>query len=262
MKKLNKRLIFLLLCIFLVAPLFYSIDTTKTSPELVIATEALEKQQSSNTEKAQLSESNQETEPEQQPEQKQEPQPQQQPESKSTPEIKQQINTSTSTVRDRKFRLNNGTYKTGGEIVDYVKGNYNGLKLWNAFNEKYGAEVANTAAITLFYENGTLWEYTTGVCSAKHRINGDYRNCNYADINSAGFDAGLKQINTWYQRHRIAKLGGPNCQQSNSRDRSDPCVQLLIAWLHDVDNNIKITLDIYRDSGFNAWYGYRRAFTQ
>lgn len=159
----------------------------------------------------------------------------------------------------RSFRLNNGKYQKGSEIISYVKSNANGKKFWNAFNKKYGSEVADKIAITLFYENGTLWEKTVGVCSAKYQIGGDYRNCNYADINSNGLDSGLLQINTWYQRKRIAKLGGPSCTPQNSRDRADTCNKKLINWLHNPDNNLKIAMDIYSESGLSPWYGAKKA---
>lgn len=165
-----------------------------------------------------------------------------------------------SRVSEMTFTLYSGKTQKGDEIIQYVKSNPNGLKLWQAFFDKHGQEVADTAAVSLFFENGTLWEKTTGVCNRKYQINGDYRNCNYADINSAGMDAGLKQINTFYQRYRIAKLGGPKCEPKNSRDITDPCTKSQVDWLHNVDNNIKISLDIYSESGFSPWYGYKKAF--
>lgn len=163
-------------------------------------------------------------------------------------------------IETRQFRLNSGKYVTGKFILDIVKGNPNGLKLWQAFNDKYGQVIADTAGISLFYENGSLKVDSVGVCSKKYMIGGDYRNCNYADLNSAGFDAGLKQINTFYQRKRIEKLSGIKCQIVNSKDRKDSCTAQYIGWLINPDNNIKIALDIYSEQGFTPWYGYKRAF--
>ncbi len=164
-----------------------------------------------------------------------------------------------SSVLNRSYRRNNGTYITGNKIKEYVIGNPNGRKFYEAFKNEFGEEIGNKAVITIYYENGTLWEKTVGVCSSKYQIGGDYRNCNYADINSAGMDVGLKQINTFYQRDRIAKLGGPKCTHGNSRDRSDACNQKQIEWLHNLDNNLKISIDIYREQGFGPWYGAKRA---
>jgi hypothetical protein len=169
-------------------------------------------------------------------------------------------NNTTTSIAQRSFRLNSGRYVKGQYILNIVKGNPNGLKLWNAFNSEFGATVADTAAISLYYENGTLKTDTVGVCNPIHQIGGDYRNCAYADMNSAGMDVGLKQINTFYQAKRITKLGGEPCTFRDSKDRNDPCNQKKIAWLFNVDNNIKIALDIYREQGFRPWYGYRRAF--
>jgi hypothetical protein len=168
-----------------------------------------------------------------------------------------------SSIPARNFKLNSGKLITGQAILDMVKGNPNGLKLWQAFNDKFGTEVADTAAISLYYENGTLKTDSIGVCTAKYMIGGDYRNCNYADMNSAGLDVGLKQINTFYQAKRITKLGGEACSFGDSRDRNDPCNQKKLAWLLNVDNNIKIAIDIYQEQGnFDAWYGYKRAFNK
>jgi hypothetical protein len=174
--------------------------------------------------------------------------------------VSKNINKETSAVAQRSFFMNNGSYKTGQELLDYGYSNPNAQKLWNAFNQKYGVEIADIAIITLFYENGTFLEITTGVCSLQYQINGDYRNCVYADINSAGMDAGLMQVNTWYQRYRIAKLGGPSCEPRNSRDITDPCTASQVQWLHNVHNNIMIALDIYAEQGFTPWVGYKRAF--
>ena len=165
-----------------------------------------------------------------------------------------------TTVATRSFRMNDGTYKTGQELLDYGHSDPNAKKLWQAFFDRYGQEVADTALITLFYENGTFKPDTVGVCSFKYQVNGDYRNCVYADMNTEGMDAGLKQINTYYQRYRIAKLGGEACEPSNSRDITDPCTASHVQWLKNVDNNIMIALDIYAEQGFIPWIGYKRAF--
>ena len=170
-----------------------------------------------------------------------------------------------NSIRDRNYRLNNGKYMSGHQILEYIKGNANGLKLWNAFNNEFGETVADTAGISLFYENGSLKSDSVGVCNYIHWIGGDYRNCAYADMNSAGMDVGLKQVNSFYQSTRITKLGGESlaCYFRDSRDRNDPCNQKKIEWLINVDNNIAISLDIYREQrNFNAWYGYRRAFSK
>ena len=169
----------------------------------------------------------------------------------------------TSSIPGRTFYLNNGKAITGQEILNMVKANPNGLKLWQAFFDKFGLEVADTSAISLYYENGTLKTDSVGVCNLKYAKNGDYRDCVFADINSAGMDTGLKQINTFYQRYRISKLGGVSCEPSNSRDITDSCTAQQVEWLKNVENNIKIALDIYQESGnFNAWYGYKRAFNK
>jgi hypothetical protein len=176
-----------------------------------------------------------------------------------------------SSVRDRSFLMNDGTYMTGAQIIDEAMGNTNARKLWDQFNLHFGGEVANNAIISLKFENGSYWERTTGVCDSIHWINGDYRNCAYPDMNSAGFDVGLKQINTFYQSggeswrglpSRFAKLGGPTCQFNSvaeSKDRNHPCNQELMNWLYDVDNNIHMAIDIYAESGFCPWYGARKS---
>jgi hypothetical protein len=167
-----------------------------------------------------------------------------------------------SNISTRLFKLNSGKKVTGEYLLGIVKGNPNGLKLWQAFFDKHGQVVADTAGISLFYENGTLKVDSVGVCSKKYMIDGDYRNCNYADLNSAGFDAGLKQINTFYQRKRIEKLSGIKCQIVNSKDRKDPCTAQYINWLINPNNNIAIALDIYSEQGFTPWYGWKRAFNK
>lgn len=167
------------------------------------------------------------------------------------------VNTSIAT---RDFQLNGGKYVKGSFILNIVKSDPNGLKLWSAFNNEFGPVIADTAAISLYFENGSLKTDSVGVCNRIHWINGDYRNCAYADMNSNGMDAGLKQINTFYQAQRITKLGGEPCNFVDSKDRNDPCNQKKISWLLNIDNNIKISLDIYREQGFGPWYGYKKAF--
>lgn len=165
-----------------------------------------------------------------------------------------------STSREMSFLMNNGTYMTGAAIIDEALGNPNARKLWDQFNLHFGGEVANKAIISKKFENGTYWELTVGVCDPIHQINGDYRNCVYANRNSMGMDVGLTQINTYYQRYRIASLGGPSCEHLDSKDRNDPCNQQQIAWLHNVDNNIAVAVNLYAEQGFCPWYGYQRAF--
>lgn len=174
-------------------------------------------------------------------------------------------------VREMSFRMNNGTYLTGAQIIDEAMGNANARKLWDQFNLHFGGEIANTAIISLKFENGSYWERTTGVCNQIHWINGDYRDCAYPDMNSAGFDVGIKQINTFYQSgglnepSRIAKLGGPNCRfesKEASKVRSHPCNQEIMNWLYVPQNNIHIAVDLFADQGFCPWYGWRRAFNK
>jgi hypothetical protein len=167
--------------------------------------------------------------------------------------------TQSSSVREQSFLMNNGTYMTGAAIIDEAMGNTNARKLWDQFNLHFGGEVANKAIISLKFENGTFDSNTVGVCSPVYQINGDYRRCVYSDLNTAGMDAGLKQINTFYQRYRIAKLGGPSCEPVNSRDITDPCTASQVEWLKNVDNNIHMAVDIYAESGFQPWYGAQRA---
>lgn len=158
----------------------------------------------------------------------------------------------------RSYQRNNGTWITGNEIVAWIRSNPAGEQLYQAFSV-HGEEVAIKSAITLYYENGTVRADTVGVCSSIHQIGGDYRNCAYADMNTAGMDAGLIQVNTFYQRYRIAKLGGPACEPIASRDRQDICTALQVQWLQNPENNIKIALDIYSESGFAPWYGAKKA---
>jgi hypothetical protein len=178
------------------------------------------------------------------------------PEPEPTPAPAQ---TQSNGVASRSYKLNNGTHKSGADIISYVRSNPNGEKLYQSFLQ-ISKEEADKSAITLFYENGTLWEKTVGVCNPIHWIGGDYRNCAYADINSNGLDVGLIQVNTWYQRHRIMRLSGINCTIQATRDRNDPCNAQLIAWLHNVDNNILIAREIHSESGWTPWYGAHRSF--
>lgn len=165
-----------------------------------------------------------------------------------------------SETKARLFKLYNGEFVAGSVLIEKGKNNPNALKLWQAFADRFGADIADIAIISLYYENSTYNTNTVGVCNPIHQINGDYRNCVYADLNSAGMDVGLKQINTFYQAERITKLGGQACNFIDSKDRRDPCNQKKIEWLLDINNNIKISLDIYQEQGFKPWYGYQKAF--
>lgn len=159
-----------------------------------------------------------------------------------------------SNIPDRTF----GRW-TGQQIIDEVTYNQDSVKFYNAFKEKHGKQVADEMAVVLKFENGSFKPTTTGVCSPKFRIAGDYRNCNYADINSNGFDAGMLQVNTHYQSSRIAKLGGPSCIPANNKDITDPCTKSKVDWLHNTDNNLAIALNIYEEQGWRPWVGAKRA---
>jgi hypothetical protein len=145
--------------------------------------------------------------------------------------------------------------KTGQQHLDQCNSTEAGKTFLQAFAE-YGADDQVIACASLNYENGTHDLLTRGVCNAKYMENGDYRRCNYADINSAGFDIGLFQINTYYQAKTITRLGGPACNFVNSRDWTDPCVKLKAEWLFDINNQIKIIKDIYSNQGFTPWVAY------
>lgn len=165
-----------------------------------------------------------------------------------------------SETKSRLFKLYSGEHVPGSVLIEKGKSNPNALKLWQAFADRFGADIADIAIISLYYENSSYDTTTVGVCNPIHQINGNYKNCVYADLNTHGMDVGLKQINTFYQAERITKLGGEACNFVDSKDRKDPCNQKKIAWLLDIDNNIKISLDIYAEQGFMPWYGYRKGF--
>jgi hypothetical protein len=172
----------------------------------------------------------------------------------------------TSNILTRKFRLNNGKYKTGKELVDYVKGNPNGLKLWTAFS-KYGEEEANKSAITLFYENARIDPLFRGVCTKKYAENGDIYRCVYSNGNpNGGMDSGLISINVWWYRAKIKALAGGKitCNLSSmatARDYKNACTKQYVDAIHDVDTNIELARQIYEESGnsFRQWHGYKRA---
>ena len=84
------------------------------------------------------------------------------------------------------------------------------------------------------------------------------RQCDYASDNSAGVDAGLFMINTWYQRKRITKLSGIDCTPKDTRNPKDTCNAKFIAWLHNLDNQIAIIKDLYRERGFQPWVAYNK----
>lgn len=116
--------------------------------------------------------------------------------------------------------------------------------------------------ITMNFENGTYRTNTVGVCNKKYQIGGDYRNCNFADINSHGLDIGLIQVNSYFQtaNGNIQSLGGPDCIPTiaRGRDRSDPCNQRLIEWLSDVNNNAKVAKKVYHTQGLTAWSAFNK----
>jgi hypothetical protein len=147
--------------------------------------------------------------------------------------------------------------KTGQMHLDQCKTTEAGRKFLEAFAE-YGIDNQLIACATLNNENGTHDLFTRGVCNEKYQEGGDYRRCVYADINSAGLDLGLFQINSYYQATRITKLAGQEyaCKFTNSRDWSDPCNKLKAEWLFDIDNQILIIKDIYNEQGFKPWSAY------
>ena len=147
---------------------------------------------------------------------------------------------------------------TYSELEGYCNASANCKQYRQAFTDNFGERVGKMASVKLFFENGSFWERTTGVCSAKYQRNKDHRQCIYADINSAGVDLGVGQVNSFYQRKRIAALGGPNCEHRNSRDMADPCNQRIAEWLYVPENNIKVVISIYRENGgFDRWTAAR-----
>jgi hypothetical protein len=150
--------------------------------------------------------------------------------------------------------------KTGQMHMDSCLSKDIGKRFVNAFAE-FGEDAQVIACVTLNHENGiTNGDYmVTAVspCWSTNTKQAASRTCTYASDNSVGVDAGLFMINTFHQRKRIAKLGGPTCNFTvDSKSPSDPCNAQLIPWLHNIDNQILIILDIYRGQGFQPWVAY------
>jgi hypothetical protein len=151
--------------------------------------------------------------------------------------------------------------KTGQTHVDMCQSNDTGKKFMKAFAE-FGADAQVVACVTLNHENGIVGgDYITNAvspCWSTAPKLAQKRQCTYASDNSKGVDAGLFMINTYYQSKRISKLGGPSCTFEDSKNAKDPCNVKKIAWLHNLDNQIKIILDIYREQGFEPWVAYKK----
>jgi hypothetical protein len=171
--------------------------------------------------------------------------------------VKTEAKESTKTA-DRSF-YHGKKWVKGSYLIEIVKNDKNGKMFYDAFNEKYGTETADKMAIVLMFKNGSLSPDTVGVCSPKYRIGGDYRNCNYADLNSAGMDVGVKQVNSFYQASRIKKFSKIDCMPQNSRDRADECTKAIVDWLRVPENNLKIAMDLYDEQGFRPWVGAKKA---
>jgi hypothetical protein len=173
-------------------------------------------------------------------------------------------------VASQTFTLNSGKKVKGQFIIDLVKNNKDSIRLWNAFNDKFGEEVANTAAISLFYENGRLDPLFRGVCNEWHAENRNTYRCVYADVNTdGGMDAGLKSINVWWHRDKIKEMsnGSITCNLKNKETAKSykiACTKEYVDWLHNIDNSIALAIRIYEESGnsFVQWYGYRRGFNK
>jgi hypothetical protein len=173
-------------------------------------------------------------------------------------------NDSDSKVPSMKF-YHGKQWRTGQYLIDIVRKHPNGILFYDAFEKEFGTEVADTMAVSLMFENATMWEKTAGVCDEKYQIGGDYRNCNYANRNSAGIDYSIKQINSFYQLDRIKKLTNEvSCSfasKAASKNRNNKCNQEIEKWLIIPENNLKVALDIYREQGnFCSWYGYVNNF--
>jgi hypothetical protein len=186
---------------------------------------------------------------------------------KPAPELKKVIVDNNPTTKDKPAKEKTFTHGRkpvkGDVLIEIVRKNPNGRLFYDAYLEKYGAEIADTMAISLMFENATMWEKTVGVCDAKFWIKGNRLDCNYANRNSAGFDVGVKQVNTFYQNNRINKLAKTTClfkNKAESKERSNKCNQELIDWLIIPENNLKISLDLYSEQGFKPWYGYKQGF--
>lgn len=151
--------------------------------------------------------------------------------------------------------------KTGQMHWDICNSKEVGRKFIEAFAE-FGIDSQVIACVTLNHENGIVGgEYITNAVSPCWSTNARQavaRQCDYASDNSKGVDAGLFMINTFYQANRITKLGGQDlaCSFGDSKNPKDPCNIKKIAWLHNVDNQIMIVKDIYRQQGFQAWVAF------
>ena len=135
-----------------------------------------------------------------------------------------------------------------------------GRKFVDAFSE-FGMDAQVIACVTLNFENGKInGEYVTNAvspCWKTNTIQAKARSCDYASDNVAGIDAGLFMINTYFQYNRINKLSGlAPCYFGDSRNPHDPCNKPRVEWLHNLDNQISIIKDIYREQGFSPWVAY------
>lgn len=145
----------------------------------------------------------------------------------------------------------------GKNLIERCNKDQNVLKLMKRWAEK-GEDFEFFACSVAVYENGSFKTDTVGVCSRKYQINGDYRNCIFADLNSNGMDVGLIQANTFFQSKNgnIKRLGGPDCVPSSTKDRTDPCNVKLIDWLSNVDNNINLSYQVLNTQGLSAWSAF------
>lgn len=142
--------------------------------------------------------------------------------------------------------------KTGNMHMERCNSTELGQRFVKEFKDRYGEDVAYIACAALNAENGHHNQYAIAACGLTSA-----QQCDYASANSAGMDAGLFMINTYYQAKRITKLGGPACEFTvDSRSISDPCNKLKIEWLHNLDNQMAIILDIYEEQGFTPWVAY------
>jgi hypothetical protein len=151
--------------------------------------------------------------------------------------------------------------KTGQTHWDICNSKEVGRKFVQAFAE-FGQDAQVIACVTLNYENGQVGgDYITDAispCWSTNAAQAKARKCSYASDNSAGVDAGLFMINTFYQAKRITKLGGPACNFTDSRNPKDECNIQKISWLHNLDNQIDIIKDIHMEQGFNPWVAYKK----
>ena len=164
------------------------------------------------------------------------------------PAVAQAVN---SSLMDRWFGD-----RTGADLVATCNTNANAQDMMSRFTDQDQKVIA---CATMVFENGSFDHLTRGVCNPMYQEGGDYRRCVYADVNSAGLDVGLIQINTYYQQDRIRRLSGITCGFSSmeaSKYFTDPCNQEMYAWLTVPANNITIAVDIHAESGWQPWYGY------